>query len=191
MLEFLKRHRKPSEPPSSVSAESMLANHSEQPASSRRETIRVVFKDTLRMHGIPIEGLGCETLIVRRSNKTDEVHIQVVMLKWNEKLLRYAPALEQQLRHELDRMDPTVDHSKYIISWRFSPDRNYPFSVLPDPKFWVKDPAPKIQSDDEPISVLDRRRTRRSLSLPKSVSVTHDSVNPEQNYAATQLAPLR
>ena len=78
--------------------------------------MRVVVKDTLRMHGIPIEWLGCETLIVRRSNKTDEVHIQVVMLKWNEKLLRYAPALEQQLRHELDRMDPTVDHSKYIIS---------------------------------------------------------------------------
>lgn len=191
MFEFLKRYRTSNEPPSSVSPESMLANHSQQPGSSRRETIRLVFRDTLQIHGIPADWLGCEVLIVRRTNKADEVHIQLLMLKWNEKLLRYAPALEQQLRHELDRLDPTVDHSKYIISWRFSPDSNYPFSVLPDPKFWVKSAAPIVQREDEPVSVLDRRRARRPSSTPESDVVGADPANHTPDYAATQIAPLR
>lgn len=191
MFEFLKRIKPSAAAPNSVAPDSMQPGHSLRLGPSRRETIRVVFKDTLRLHGIPPDWLACDVLIVRRSDGSDQVHIQLVLLKWNEKLLRYAPALEQQLRHELNRFDPTVDHSGYIISWRFSPDEKYPFSAMPDPKFWSKRVAEPGPAAEEPIAILDRRRTKRPAKPTQSAPADAQPHQDAGEYPATQIAPLQ
>ena len=86
-------------------------------------------------------------------------------MKWNEQLLRYAPALQQELLIGLDRFDPSVDHSKYIVSWRFSPDCGCPFTRMPDQKSWFQGAVP--QANEELVPVLDRRHTRRPPKAPK------------------------
>lgn len=138
-------------------------NSTQQQGNLRRELIRVVLKDTLRLQGIPLAWLACEVIIIARAPGEDELHIQLIILKWNERLLRYAPALQQQLLLGMDRFDPAVDHSKYIVSWRFSTDCTCPFTKMPDPVDWQQSTTRHIQVEEieDGPSVLDRRHTMR------------------------------
>jgi hypothetical protein len=150
--------------------------------------IRVVLKDTLRLHGIPFDWLACEVIIAQGLNE-EELRIQLVVMKWKEQLLRYAPALQQQLLLGLDRFDPSVDHSKYILSWRFSPDCGCPFTRLPAPNFWRKDTV--AQAQEEPASVLDRRHIRRPAN---SIQAIPPSTYPKESagdFSPTHVSPLR
>ncbi len=154
----------------------------------QRELIRVVLKDTLRRNGIPLDWLACEVItIVQSGNSKDQLHIQLMLMKWHELFLRYAPALEHQLLRGLDRFDPSVDHSHYIISWRFSPDCGCPFSTLPSPVVWLhsEKPKPVVQ---EPASVLDRRKKPRP---PKGTAKRAAPTRGNSDDDRTELAPLR
>ncbi|WP_296446865.1 hypothetical protein [Rhodoferax sp. UBA5149] len=189
MFDFLKSKRKKTEPPPSVAPVSVTPTGAQQHNNVRRELIRVVLKDTLRLHGIPLDWIACEVISITRPPSEEELHIQLVVMKWNEQLLRYASALQHQLLLGLDRFDPTVDHSKYVVSWRFSPDCGCPFPHLPEPKFWRKSALP--QADEEPVSILDRRHSRRPPKLPKLKPPPSAPQNEPPGYAPTQSAPLR
>ncbi len=187
MFDFLKKKetknsRPPSAPPTSA------AFSSTQHSNVRRELIRVVLKDTLRLHGIPFDWLACEVIIIGQANGVEKLHIQLVIMKWKEPLLRYAPALQQQLLLGLDRFDPSVDHSDYIVSWRFSPSCGCPFSHLPEPKFWLKSAAPQVF--EEPIAVLDRRRTKRPPKAPAWNRSHPHAQDQSTDFPATHVAPL-
>lgn len=187
MFRFLKSKR-PKDESAPLAPVSVLPDSSTQHSDVRRELIRVVLKDTLRLHGVPFGLLACEVIIVARAPGEEELHIQLVIMKWNEQLLRYASALQQQLRLGLDRFDPSIDHSRYIFSWRLSPNCGCPFPFMPDPKSWRQNtPA---QTEEAPVSVLDRRHTRR---VPKAVPP--DPLRPLasaelSNFVPTQMTPL-
>ena len=159
MFDFLKPQRPENQPLPTSEHTSVLPNNSRTHSDVRRELIRVVLKDTLRLHAIPYNWLNCKVIIIERAPGNEELHIQLVIMKWNEQLLRYAPALQQQLLLGLDRFAPSEDHSHYIVSWRFSPDCGCPFDKMPDPKTWLKNTP--TQAAEEPLSLLDRRKTNR------------------------------
>ena len=155
----------------------------------QRELVRVVLKDTLRQHGVPAGWIGCEVLVAPKRVSDEDLIVQLVILKWNDALLRYAPALERQLLLDLDRFDPTVNHSKYMVSWRFAPDCGCPLMEMPDPKYWAHAahpvPAP------EPVAILDRRRSRRPKRPEKPDLPGPAYDDSPQNFAPTKLSPLR
>jgi len=154
------------------------------------ELIRVVLKDTLRLHGIPLGWLACEVITIARSAGKNELHIQLMVMKWNEKLLRYACALQQQLLLGLDRFDPSVDHSKYIVSWRFSPTCSIPFKQMPDPEFWLSGHEPPV-AKEAPIPILDRRRAPRPSKAHLLETSFFDACDRSSNFPATDVIPLR
>jgi hypothetical protein len=188
MFDFLRNKRQKNELRASVAPSSVAGSSTLQRSNIRRELIRVVLKDTLRLHGIPFDWLACEVIIIPIAHGEEELRIQIVVLKWKEHLLRYAPALQQQLLLGLDRFDPSVDHSKYIVSWRFSPDCGYPFSRMPDPKFWLKSTAPP--AFEEPESVLDRRHTRRLPVIRPSHPSSAGSMDQSDGFLPTHHIPL-
>jgi len=190
MFKFLTNKHPTQGSPASVSPAAASPNSTLQRSNVRRELVRVVLKDIMRLHGIPLAWLGCEVIIISRPQTEDELHIQLVVLKWKEPLLRYAPALGRQLLAGLDRFDPSVDHSKYVVSWRFAPDCGCPFTEMPKPEFWLKpDAAPVVM---EPVSVLDRRATRRPPKVTKMTPATPPAPKkPQAPYSPTEIAPLR
>ncbi len=165
--------------------------HSRSNTSSsdlQRELIRVVLKDTLRRHGIPFDWLSCEVIIVpQTAESAEQLHIQLMLMKWHELFLRYALALERQLIRGLDRFDPSVDHSRYIISWRISLDCGCPFGALPPPVVWQHDEEPQAAAQEAP-SVLDRRHAPRppNSALPRPGKRADDG-----DYERTELSPFR
>ncbi len=187
MFKFLKS-RRPKDEREPAAQVSLLPDRSTQHSDVRRELIRVVLKDTLRLHGVPFGLLACEVIVVARASGEEELHVQLVIMKWNEQLLRYATALQQQLHLGLDRFDPSIDHSKYIFSWRLSPDCGCPFPLMPDPKTWRQSAMPQVEL--APVSVLDRRHTRRvpkAAALEPLAPLTSAELS---NFAPTQMTPL-
>lgn len=189
MFEFLKTKRVSSQAAPSAETNLAPAQNTQQHNDIRRELIRVVLKDTLRANGIPTNWLACEVIIITRPQEGDQLHVQLVILKWHEKLLRYADAFQREFLLDLDRFDPTVDHSGYIVSWRFSPDCDCPFKELPDPRTWLL--SAQAQVAEEPVPVLDRRRVPRDPHSARPDSPSTSRGRQPQEYAPTQVAPLR
>ncbi|MDO8262069.1 MAG: hypothetical protein Q7T21_02480 [Gallionella sp.] len=188
MFDFLKSKRSKNKHTPNVAPVSVTPNPSLQRSDVRRELIRVVLKDTLRHHGIPFGWLACEVIIIARTPGEEELNIQLVVMKWNELLLRYAPALQQQLLLGLDRFDPLVDHSKYIVSWRFSPDCGCPFAVMPEKSAWLQSVSP--QAEEEPLPILDRRHKRRPPKAPLRDTTPSAAHDQPVGFSPTQIAPL-
>lgn len=107
-----------------------------EPAVSSRELIRVVLRDTLRKNGIPTDWIGSQ-IASRTTPGQPTVHqIQLVILKWHEGLLRFAPLLQQQILRSLQQFDPQSDHSGHTVVWSFAPNCGCPYTTLPAPSYW-------------------------------------------------------
>jgi hypothetical protein len=133
---------------------SMLPVTTQPHTHVQRELIRVVLKDTLRRHGIPAAWIGCEVIITPDSSGGEHLYVHLVIMKWNVSLLRFAPALQRQLMLGLDRFDPAVDHSNYMVLWRFAKDCGYPATAMPDASFWTQQTAaPKAAPALVPVSL--------------------------------------
>lgn len=118
------------------------STYSRQHSEVQRELVGMVLKDTMRLHGVPSQWLGCEVNRVTRYGTEESFVVRVVIHKWNTTLLRYLPAMESQLRLGLDRYEPGVDHSGFIITWQFSPDCGCPHHAMPSPAIWASEVSP-------------------------------------------------
>jgi hypothetical protein len=189
MFAFFKRKRIQSEDARSSIPPSVAPLHSQSHSHVQRELVRVVLKDTLRQHGIPLSWLACEVFTISRSPGHDELHVQLRVMQWSEDLLHYAPALQQQLLLGLDRFDPSVDHSNYVISWRFAATCGFPLTAMPAPSFWAKSALPK--ESVEPVKSEEQRGKKQAPDLSKlEPSLFEDFAEPS-NFAPTDISPLR
>jgi len=107
-----------------------------EPAISSRELIRVVLRDTLRKNGIPTDWIGSQIASRVQPGLPTAHQIQLVILKWHEGLLRFAPLLEQQVLQGLQQFDPQSDHSGHTVVWSFAPNCGCPYTTLPAPAYW-------------------------------------------------------
>lgn len=148
MFEFLKMARSnqrksgaptaessPSQPSSSV------PTSTQQHTATYRELARVVLRDTLRLNGIPSDWISCEPTPRTHGSGDGNLLIQLVIIRWHEELMAYAPLLQQQLLQGLQRFDPASDHSGHMVVWKFSPACGYPRTAMPAPDFWADKPA--------------------------------------------------
>ena len=190
--------------------------NTQQHTDTQRELVRVVLKDTLRQHGIPSSWIGCEVTVLSRPAPSaagqtaapeakqvqvarERLFVHLIVMKWNDALVRFAPALQRQLMQALDRFEPVVDHSNYIVSWRFSPQSGCPYTRMPDPMFWSQDALAPME---EPMPTLSL-----SALMPGAVAATAAAVstpskpkfdlppssldNIPSGFAPTEPGPLR
>jgi hypothetical protein len=118
-----------------------------------RELIRVAFKDTLRVTGVPANWIDCQVRTIPLGDGTERIQIHLVMKKWSGHLLRYMLAFEKQVVQCLDRYEPNVDHSSYEWLWRYSSDCENPFPTMPSPAEW----ALKADANMERKSVMQQQ----------------------------------
>ena len=189
MFDFLKNRRSKVSTPVVPAGASGTPLNTPQHHNIKRELIRVVLKDTLQRHGIPLSWLDCDATLIARPPAPEALHIELVILKWNEQLLRYAPALQRQLLLSLDRFDPSVDHSGCHVSWRFSLDCGDPFVQMPPPSSW-HDVVPPPAGQDQ-IPILDRRHKKRTAdsTVGTAASSGRQKKKPS-NFSPTQISPL-
>ena len=133
MFEFLKNK----------SAELREANDTEEhfdstqlAEPSRMEVADAVLKDVLRKHTIPGAWVSCEAREIPNGPRSTQVQIHLVINRWSEQLMRYTGALQQQFVDALDDFEPHIDHSTYMVVWRFSDSCSMPFPTIPENVKW-------------------------------------------------------
>jgi hypothetical protein len=144
----------------------------------QRELVRVVLKDTLRKNGIPAGWIGCEVTGISHRNMDDELFVHLIVMHGNEALLQYAPALQQDLMQGLDRFEPNVDHSNYVVSWLISPDCGFKRTTLPAPSFWALDEVAQQ-------AAMAPQKAKPKFDLPDPVAPTNPGT-----FAPTVPTPL-
>lgn len=103
---------------------------------SRLEVADAVLKDVLRKHTIPGAWVSCEVREIPMGPGRTQVQIQLVINRWSEQLMRYTGALQQQFVDALDNFEPHIDHTTYMVVWRFSDSCSMPFHTIPDNVKW-------------------------------------------------------
>jgi hypothetical protein len=188
MFKFFGFGRKKSSDSAPASQTPEPQNLTQQHTDIQRELVRVVLKDTLRMHGIPAGWIGCEVTVMSRRSQSEDMFVHLIINKWHEALLRHAPALQQQLIEGLNRFEPNVDHSKYIVSWRFSPACECPITRMPDPRFWNDEAAAPKANTVAPVVAppFVEPAPKPKFDLPPSSMDKLPSA-----YAPTEPSPLR
>lgn len=162
------------------------STNDQQHTATRRELIRIVLRDTLHEHGIPAAWIGCETVLVTRSADNPAYLTHLVVKKWNEHLMRFAPALQQQLWLGLRRFDSAVDPSKYIFYWKFSTDCGCPITAMPEPEFWAIKPS----SFKDEVQRTPNSETIHAASAPHPApQKTFDLPRSEYDHRSTAFAP--
>lgn len=139
MFDFFKTSRDRNErenDPGAKHESSRPSTYGSPPELSGREVIRVVLRDTLRRNGIPTDWLGSQIATHARAGQAPAHQIQLVVLKWHEGLLRFAPLLQQQVLQTLQQFDPQSDHSGNTVVWSFAPNCGCPYTTLPAPSYW-------------------------------------------------------
>lgn len=107
----------------------------------QRELVRVAFKDTMRMYGLPALWLECQIRNLAPIDGVERIQVQMVMKKWSGHVLRYAMAFEKQVIDCLDRYEPHVDHTAYEWVWRYADDCDCPFPDMPAAQEWAQKKA--------------------------------------------------
>lgn len=107
----------------------------------RRELVRVAFKDTMRITGVPLKWLDCKVIYVPAAGGGERIQVHLVIRKWSGHLLRYAVAFEKQLALCLDRYEPHEDHSTVEWVWKFAEDCECPFPAMPPAEEWAQKDA--------------------------------------------------
>ncbi len=146
MFEFLfGRSKKKPEPQLAVET------FSAQPKKNdiRVEMVRLALKSVLRRYGIPVHWIGCEIKPMASSDDSDVLLIQMVLLKWNDALMCYAPELQKQFLTEIQFFDNTSEAANFLVVWKFAPDCGCPHDKLPETGFWAavaEESAPLVQA---------------------------------------------
>ncbi len=126
--------RKHKKAPASVLRSSTQLSGS--PGATRRELIRVVLRDTLKLHGVPAEWITAELLNTTSREGKPGMHVRLVLLHWEPRLLVHCVALQNSLQARLEMFDPLAGNWYSGLSWRFALADESACPPMPEAAFW-------------------------------------------------------
>ena len=138
----------------------------------QKELIRMVLREALRFHGIPMDWIRSAVRRVQGSSGQEVTQIHLVYMHWNEQLLRYSAVLEKKILSRLAQYEPGQQPSRFEVVWRYHDKCNCPHIDMPVENVW----------EPEPVAVKEKP------------FFLHDSghiANPERDFAPTNILPLR
>ena len=136
MFDFLKIKRQQPHENTDDEVEPTQFYSTQRQNQSTEDLAKLVLSEVMRKNGIPRDWLFVESFEVEHRPGLKETHLQLVIERWSEPLLRYSTALQKQLLAGLDHFEPGVAHSKYVFSWRFSKDCAVPYASIPEGISW-------------------------------------------------------
>ncbi len=202
MFDFLSRGRSKSSTPPPAPRQSATTQSVPAPSAAQREMVRLALHSVLRHKGIPGNWLTCEVTPIQISQQGDAVLVQLVVLKWHDALMQYAPALQLGMVEGLRQFDPAASAAKYHFSWSFAPDCGFTHTQFPDPGFWstgiATNPAAPVLAQKSPVwtpgesTAATPPASKPKFDLPPTAADLRqdDDSDDDQGFAATQINDL-
>lgn len=162
------------------------------PSATQREMVRLTLHSVLRNKGIPGNWLTCEIVPIQIIGQGDAILVQLVVLKWHDALMQYAPALQQGLLEGLKQFDANASATKYQFSWAFAPDCGCPHTQFPESSFWNTGVTPTALTPiaGSPATTATPVATpgKPKFDLPSTAAdLRSDDDDDDHGFAATQI----
>jgi hypothetical protein len=103
---------------------------------TRIEMVRLTLHGVLKLYGIPATWIAGEVIPIHIPGQGEALLLQLDIRHWHDALILHAKALEQALLDGLRGFDPYADETRYLFTWKFSPQSGCPYVHLPQPVFW-------------------------------------------------------
>lgn len=107
-------------------------------ATTRRELVRVVTRDTQRACGIPDGWIESLVLLEPGRGGQTFVHLRLLVKHWDMRLLTYAVAFQTRLMEELRGFDAAAPDWLLSVSWQYQVGESCPFQSMPPPEEWQR-----------------------------------------------------
>ena len=119
----------------------------ETQASTRRELVRVMVRDTQRAAGIPDGWIESQVMLELSRGQTF-VHLRLIVRHWDKRLVKYSVAFQRKVLSEIERFEPDARQWIGSITWLYPDDSDCPHLQLPDPATWSRVEVVDIEIDD-------------------------------------------
>ena len=86
----------------------------------RHQLLRVALRATLQQHGIPLAWMGVEVLPGGTQQGQPALHLRLLVMHMDPRLLAHGLALEKSFREHLAKFDPAASRWLTGISWQFT-----------------------------------------------------------------------
>lgn len=154
--------------------------------ATRRELLRVVLRDTLARHGVPLAWIASELLTAASRNRELGLHLRLQIRHWEPRLLPFLVALEDEIASRAASYDPHAHEWLMGVSWQFAvPDRSA-CPPLPPAASW-KSPPPSPQ----PVDVLAMGDARAKAQEALAAGDRAAQAAPAPDFMKTQVLPAR
>ena len=110
------------------------------PQQVRKELVRVCTREMLLHNGIPLDWARVEPLTTAQAGRDTGVHVRLVVLHWDPRLMLHAVALQDHLQDRIRALDPTADQWLMGVSWQFALKDPGACPPLPHPGSWTAQP---------------------------------------------------
>jgi len=123
--------------------------------SVRKELVRVAARDTFHYNGIPADWIRVEPLTMSAPNREPGVHVRLVVLHWDARLMLHAVSLQENLTKRVIVLDPLCERWLMGVSWQFALNDHPAFPPLPHPGSWTSplpapaEPTPTMSPDGD------------------------------------------
>ena len=114
--------------------------------------MRVAGRDTLHHNGIPADWLRVEPLTMAAPGREPGLHVRIVVLHWDPRLMLHAVALQQNLVKRIALLDPECNKWLMGASWQFDLRDDSECPALPHPGSWTA-PPPDLRHVTSPMPV--------------------------------------
>jgi hypothetical protein len=126
------------------------------PQTVRKELVRVSVREALLHNGIPAAWIRAEPLTTSAPGREAGVHVRLVVLHWDARLMHHAVALQEYVEKRIVALDPQADEWLMGLSWQFALEDVSRCPPLPHPGSWTAagdfrpdtaaaSPAPAVQ----------------------------------------------
>ena len=163
-------------------------------SATQLEMVRMTLHGVLKLNGIPGTWLSGEVIPVHLPGQGEALLLQLEVVHWHDALVLHAPAFQQAMLDGLRRFDPNADRTRYLFSWKFSPDCGCPHVHLPAPGYWLSServvlaPIAAPSSQAAPLSVETSAPAPVTAPARSQVDVPMDDDDDDDHgFAPTQI----
>lgn len=151
----------------------------------RRQLVLLAMRDLLRRHGIPLDWMDCQMMMVSSRTRGSGMYVRIVVQHWDERLMNYANALQKELIADLQQSEPQAAHWLHGVSWQLEVDDSCPYTTLPARGFWLE---PKAEATPTPIAATVGIATTTAASLAIPIPALQQS--PPDPQAGSRAEPV-
>ena len=156
--------------------------------AKREQLVQMLLHALLRKHGIPVQWVELQTLVVPGKKQGLGMYLHLVARHWDERLINHAQAFQNKLLADIRQYEPKCHEWLHGILWKLEMTSSCPCPTLPEKPFWT---APAEPVAPVPAAAAAAAATPTVAAAPAAAATAPAQDAPAVPAAPAALVPAR